>query len=422
MGNTISFQTEEQRENTFDAAGVIDSSFLGSPKETDFKTSDETGITFPISDLDTETSDFKPTEPEKKADILSKEIEESRKKLAGESELRTELEEEAGIPELQKTQSDLAARLKAIQNESKAIPLQLQEEAKGRGITKAGLAPLQTARLRTNAIQALGVSSLLEASKGNLTTALDLVDRAVSQKYDPIREEIKIKKDNLDLIIDSPEFDRADKARAAKQKREQEKIEKDLDAQEDSEKAIRVIAVDAAKNGADSLILEKIQNAEDQDEALRIASEAGFVEKKEKVTKQDSPMTLTDIKNFTEIYGWRPPAGVSQNEALQFMKDNPNATPKELQAAAEEAVLGATPAVEKTVDEVTTFIEENMSDAQLKVFKAKAKEKGFTKGGFLGFGVGKEGVSDYLKSIKSKIEVAISQGFTEQEILDFLSS
>lgn len=417
---TVSFQTEEQRRAAFDEAGVIDSSILKTPTETDF----EPSIEFPtdsIADLSIETLSPVEIQEQKVREDLAR----TQEKQAGEAEFRAEREEAAGIAELTKTRADLAGRLALIQAEEKAIPLQLQEEARGRGITKGGLRPIQAGRLRANAIRALTVSSLLEASKGNLTTALDLIDRAVAQKFDPIREDIRIKKNNLDLILDSPEFSKAEKDRAKAEKAKQEKAEKELDIRETREKEIQTVAVNAAKNGADALTLQLIQNASSQAEALRISAEAGFAAKAEKVTveKQDRPMSLTDIKNFTEIYGWRPPSGVSQNEALQFMKDNPGATPAELQKDAEEAV-GIVQAPERTVEEVTTFIEENMTEAQLKVFKTKAKEAGFTRGGsfFFGLGVGVEGVSDYLASIKSKIQIAISQGFSEQEILDFLAS
>lgn len=50
--------------------------------------------------------------------------------------------------------------------------------------------------------------------------------------------------------------------------------------------------------------------------------------------------------------------------------------------------------------------------------KASAKKAGFTAGGFLGFGVGEEGVNDYLDYLMNFIEQYRKAGFTDKEILD----
>lgn len=212
------------------------------------------------------------TEPETKAQDLTTRIQTLNEQLLGESSLRTKKEEEAGVPGLLKGQQDLSAQLKALQNEALAIPLQLHQEATGRGITAAGLQPIQTARLRTNAIAALGVSSLLEASRGNITLAQDLVDRAVAVKYDPIREEIAAKTKNLDLILKSPEFTVAEKNRAQAQLDAQRKREKEIAKQEADQKEVWGIANTAAKYGADPNTLRQIQGAKNPIEALALAS------------------------------------------------------------------------------------------------------------------------------------------------------
>lgn len=271
-------QTEAQGATPFAGSSfntnTITASDLTSVPTTNFQTP-TTISAFPVGTLDT-TVPLAPTAPETQATDLSTRLRDLNKSLLGESAFRAGQEAQAGVPELVKTQTDLSSRLKAIQAEAQAIPLQLQTEAEGRGITTGGLRPLETARLRANAIQALGVSSLLEASRGNLTTALDLVDRAVAQKFDPVREEINATTANLQLVLESPDFTRAEKNRAQAQLDIQNAKKDKLEQDQNNFKAIQNIALGAAQRGADALTLRKIQESTDPIEAQRIATEAGF--------------------------------------------------------------------------------------------------------------------------------------------------
>jgi len=225
---------------------------------------------FPVADL--EVPDLKLTEPEKKVSGLGEELRGLRTDLIGQSAERTRLETEKGLPELEITQTDLSSQLKALQAEAKAIPLQIQQESEGRGRTRAGTQVITDERLRRNAIQALTVSSLLEASRGNIALAQNQVDRAVAQKFDPIREEIAVKQANLQSIIESPEFSLADKNRANKQMEIQRKREKEVAKEEADELEIKNLSVEAANAGATAQQLRQIQEAKTPEEALQLAS------------------------------------------------------------------------------------------------------------------------------------------------------
>ncbi len=253
--------------------GMINSSSLGTQAPIAFQEPQGSPV-FPVADL--AVPDLQPTAPEQEAQGFSEQLQSLNERLLGQSAFRAQQEEQAGLPALQATQQDLSSRLQAIQAEAKAIPLQLQQEAKGRGITTGGLQPLQTARLRTNAIQALGVSSLLEASRGNITLAQDLVDRAVAQEFDPIREEIAVKRANLNLILESPEFTLADKNRARRAIAQESAKEREIDEQEANQRAVANIAIDVAQKGGDAVLLRQIQQITDPVEAQRIATEGGF--------------------------------------------------------------------------------------------------------------------------------------------------
>jgi hypothetical protein len=47
-------------------------------------------------------------------------------------------------------------------------------------------------------------------------------------------------------------------------------------------------------------------------------------------------LTTEDIAKFAKTYGWTPPYGFTKRQLIQFMKDNPNATSKELEEGARE--------------------------------------------------------------------------------------
>lgn len=258
--------------------------------ETDFKPPAETPV-YNVAGLDTTTNpDLTPsltkTPEETQAQSMTEQLIELNKSLVGESAYRTEQEGVQGVPALQKTQNELTTQLNTLKNEALAIPQQMQLDATGRGITAGGLRPLETARLRTNAIAALGINSLLTASQGNLALAQDMVDRAVAQKYDPIREQIAAATANLNLILNSPDATIADKNRAQKQLDIQNAKKAALDKQEAEQKEIWNIATSVASNTANfkatakyataAVALQAIQKATTKEEALRIAVETGL--------------------------------------------------------------------------------------------------------------------------------------------------
>lgn len=248
----------------------ISSTNLTPTPEVPYNTPAETPV-YPVAKLDTTTPTLG-AEQQKEQDINTQ-TQDLIKSLLGESAYKTGQETAQGLPELQKTQTDLTAQLKAIQNEAAAIPLQLQQDATGRGITAGGLAPIQASRLRANAIQALTTSSLLEASRGNLATAQTMVDRAVAQKFDPIKEQITANKSNLELIIKSPAYTEEQKTRAQAQLDIQVKNKTALDKQAEDAKTILNTATEAAKNGADALTLQKISNAKTPLDAVMASGE-----------------------------------------------------------------------------------------------------------------------------------------------------
>lgn len=210
----------------------------------------------------TGSPDLALTPKEQEAQKQTNDLQALLSSLAGESAYRTEQEKAAGLDALTKTQNDLVAQLNILKNEAAQIQPALQNDAEGKGITTQILGRQEEKLLNQNAIKSLSVASLLEASRNNLQTAVALVDRAVAQKYDPIREKIGILKANLELIINSPEYSLQDKNRAARQKAIQDANEAAVNAKADAFKTGQQMALDAiANNPGNAAILSAAQKA-----------------------------------------------------------------------------------------------------------------------------------------------------------------
>lgn len=291
-----------------------------------------------VSKLNTTTTKIESTPTERVADTLTSRLADLTKSLTGESAYRATQEAGQGVPNLIKTQNDLVAQLETLKNEATAIPLQLQNEATGRGITAGGLAPIQTGKLRENAIKSLTISSMLEATKGNIATARDFVDRAVAARFDPIKEEIKAAEANLNLILESPEYSREQKNRAQAQLDIQNKKKEETEKQAAEQKGIYDIALEAAKNGANSVTIQNILGSTSQSEALAIASDSGSLVRQKETSEK--PLSILDVQRYQELY---PEAGVvpGDSEAVANAKiaaiNTPEAKTRSLIVAAKDA-------------------------------------------------------------------------------------
>ncbi len=188
--------------------------------------------------------------------------------------------------------ADLSAKLTGLTNEAQAIPLQIQNNAIGHDVTSGELQPVTTAKLRNNAIQALGVSSLIAAKNGQLATAQHYVDNAVQQKYGPIEEQIKAKTANLQLIQNSPQYDAETKARAAQQQAALTQQSAALDIAKANYTATQNEVLKYAPV-ADAQTLSAMQSATTPQQVTQIAAQAGY-QQPDSGRYKDSVTTTTD--------------------------------------------------------------------------------------------------------------------------------
>lgn len=151
--------------------------------------------------------------------------------LTGSNSSKTTLENtaenSAGVPALTSTLNDLNTQLEGLNNQSTAlqnefnytIPNQTQNDAQGRGITTAGLAPITASQLRANQIkqgaiatQALTLKSAIYGAQGKYNIAKDAADKAADAQYDTQQQAIDAQKAQLDAL--KPTLTKEEKAQA----------------------------------------------------------------------------------------------------------------------------------------------------------------------------------------------------------------
>lgn len=355
---------------------------------------------------------------------------------AGEAAFQAQKEQELGVPRLQKTVNDLNSQLVALKNERAAIPTLLRQAAEGQGVTAQIMGAQERKLIQDNALKSLAVSTQLEAARGNLSTALDQAERLTEAKYGPIRARIDANITNLRLIQNSPLFEAEEKRRAEEQESEQRAQLSQLEEAENIHNSIVDIATDfnfinnapaKVRNEVQDLLTKEDLTTEDLIRARELA--APFFREETGTTPTEKPLSINQIEQFRRSFGWTPPLGFTQSQLEQYMADNPGATPEELEAGArqvaqetEPETTETTPKPTQTADQlissvITGIFSASIPENQIDALHAKAKEAGqasFFKTKFVD-------VKNYLESIQDKIQQALDEGFSQEEIIEFLT-
>lgn len=201
--------------------------------------------------------------------------------LNGKSEYAATQDEIAGVNKEQinydkytQELNDINASISGLSKEAKAIPLKVQEDFKNVGATDRGVAPVQAGRLRENAIKALTASSLADVVIANVNNSVirynaakEKAQKAVDLKYEPIENEIKTLKEQLQLNKDYI-VDPAEKKLAAKQLTVLNERERIMNEAKELEKNVSGIALEVAKNGGSPALIKAVSGAKSMKEAI----------------------------------------------------------------------------------------------------------------------------------------------------------
>lgn len=353
---------------------------------------------------------------------LQKNIEEAmalQTQGAGRGAFQSEQEKIQGVAEKVNLFNDLGGQLDFLAQ--KAATIQAQTQQAGAGVTTAIDARQRAEALRLNSIESLQIQAQYNVAKGRLATAQTLANQAVDLKFKPIEDQIAAAKANIELLKGSPNISLEEKKRAIAQTQILNDRASAIDRQKQNEQDIFGLIKTAMTNGlTDATILSQANNAT-KAQAEQIL--APYLKKPAKsLVDTEKPMSVSEIESFRHSYGWTPPFGFTQTQIKQYIADNPNATPEELEAGAEQ-VSGITENTKaapntQTPDQIVSFVTGNMNDAQKSVLKKKADVAGISSM----WKPASTDVKNYLKSIEAQIQEALDAGYTQEEILAHLAS
>lgn len=225
--------------------------------------------------------------------------------LGGKGADTTKIYEEQGVNKVYNQLADLNAQATGLKNEALAIPIQIQNEFKGTGATDAGVAPIETSRLRDNALKALSLGQQAAIATAQYDKAKNYADQLVNAKYDQIQADITAKLTNLQALKDFDLTPAQEKARLARE----EKLNAEKVANEDkriNEKAISDLIIQASSQNAPQTLLAKakdlqLKGAKSSEVAMVLGQYGGDYYKTELLKQQIATEKAQRAKIYSEM-------------------------------------------------------------------------------------------------------------------------
>lgn len=247
--------------------------------------------------------------------------------LTGKTQATQTAQETAGVNKAREEQNkyaeqlaNLNAQASVLNREAQAIPLQVQEQFKNTGATDRGVAPIETGKLRENAIRALSIaqqsdiaSAALTGSALRLKAAEDKAQQIIDLKYKPLEETLVLKEKQYALNKDI--LDKYDKKRSEALALQIEKEKNALAEEKQTEKDIQNLALKIGGFGADSATIQRVMKAKDFNEALTFAGKYLQNPKDSldmQLTKAQIAKTWADAKNVDKTTGTLTEAQLKQ--------------------------------------------------------------------------------------------------------------
>ena len=228
---------------------------------------------------------------------------------------------EQAVVESQKQLDLLNAQMAGLTAEAQAVPIRLQQESVGRGITKGGLAPIETGQLRDIALRALPLQAQILAqqavvtgNQGTLKLAQDKLNTLFTLKSKDIENAYNYRKDSRDKIWDYATIKEKQKLDA------QQKVDdRNYDKEKTNWAKMNEWSKLAITNGQSDLITQinaLDPTSKDFDTKLG-AITSKIVEKKKAIT----PLSILDIQRYEELY---PDAGIVAGDTEEIANQKVN--------------------------------------------------------------------------------------------------
>lgn len=228
--------------------------------------------------------------------------------LLGQTADLQNFESQQGLPGLNSQAADLQALSQMQTAKYLEGYTQLEKSQTPLGLIQSG----QNELTRQNGINALITNANISAVNGKIATAQAQVDRAMSLKYDPIKQQLENSLTFLQRY--DTQLSTADQKLSAAKQQQLELQLKQIDIQKANETAIQNIALEAAKNGASASVLASIGKATSVADATVKA--AGYFQ--DPLDVQYKKMQIANIKSEIANRGASADSGVDAANVLAY--------------------------------------------------------------------------------------------------------
>lgn len=316
------------------------------------------------------------------------------KKFGGITTRRQELFNQLGIAgqeqQLQDLSQEIAQKTAAFQNLIESLPGQ------GRGITSDIISGQQARVRRQAAVELGGLAAVAQAVQGNIASAQDLIDRTITQEFEPILNQINQLQTQLDINYDN--LTAAEKRRADQLSLILGERQRFINEQAKEKGDIANLMLVAAENGAPINSLRNIYSSGNFIDALSQASNYLSTSEKltikdqfdlEKTTRSDFEKYAADARTAKNQIETIQTAGASAELRKTLSADDPNASIN----AASQGVLVA---FQKLLDPTSVVRESEYArsgSGQSLVNRIEGKWEQLTRGGA---GVAAEDLNEFV--------------------------
>ncbi|MFA5185351.1 MAG: hypothetical protein WC551_02600 [Patescibacteria group bacterium] len=230
----------------------------------DYKTTIQNVPTFDISKF-TSTADKSIADAQATNTGLGTKILSMMEKIGGKSAALAAKQNELGVNTYNKQLTDITSQIQQLQKENQITKL----DSQGQPIAQEEINKQTADADRRYAVKSLGLSSISQTIQGNLSLASDLATKAIDTEYGAYESQLKYLETALNLNKDT--MTSAEKKRAEELQLYIENQKTAIESAKEEKKNIYTVMTEAAKNGADSVTLNKILGAKTAAEALTLA-------------------------------------------------------------------------------------------------------------------------------------------------------
>jgi len=376
--------------------------------------------------------------PETETQVQEKTILDEMAALTGEKGQRgldqLTAEGESPLSGLREQLSDINAQVLAKNAEFDTLKASYEQESQRLEASPATISRLKgkqaqnykmyLAQRNTLAAEAGFLQAQAQGLQGKITDAQRIIDRSIDLKYASIQAELDTKIAQLQAI--QPQLNREETLQARAQEILLNNQMRELEEKKEQDRQIQTMMLSAASEGAPSEMLSTISGAKTVTEASQVFS--SFVRSQDvagvstggggTTTTTEKPLSTNQIEQFRRSYGWTPPFGFSQTQLLDYMADNPNATPEELEAGARQAQPTGDGTSTDTGGSGGLFVSADYLKSNFTTTELKKMSDKFGTSKMFRFATGD--IDDFLSQVETKIQEARDADFSEEEILEIL--